>query len=133
MTATSDFQHYYSNGLKTMTAKKTVPTTLKKVFKGKPAKKGAMIALKKAQVAATPAKKLSALTAAARVLKEKGEAMTCPELIDAMAAQGYWSSPAGKTPASTLYAAIHQEIKTKGAESRFRKTERGKFATSGRA
>jgi hypothetical protein len=47
------------------------------------------------------------------VLKEKGEAMTCPELIDAMAAKGYWSSPGGKTPASTLYAAIHQEIKTK--------------------
>jgi hypothetical protein len=75
--------------------------------------------------------KLSAIAAAAQVLGDTGRAMTCPELIDAMAAKGYWKSPGGKTPAATLYAAIRQELKTKGADARFRKTERGKFASTG--
>ena len=30
-------------------------------------------------------------------------------------------------PAATLYSAIVRELKTKGANARFRKTERGKF------
>ena len=72
-------------------------------------------------------KRLTALDAAARVLAESGQAMSCGALIAAMAAKGYWTSPAGKTPSSTLYAAIAREIKTKGGEARFRKTERGKF------
>jgi hypothetical protein len=71
---------------------------------------------------------LSALDAAAKVLAETKEAMTCPELIAAMGEKGYWSSPNGLTPAATLYAAILREVKTKGKESRFAKTERGKFA-----
>src|SRR5438067_311643 len=73
-------------------------------------------------------KKLSALEAAAKVLAETGRAMTCQELIEAMAAQGYWTSPAGKTPHATLYAAILREINTKGPDARFQKTERGQFA-----
>jgi hypothetical protein len=73
-------------------------------------------------------KKLSALDAAAKVLGETGQAMTCPELIAAMATKGYWSSPQGRTPASTLYAALLRELQTKGTDSRFIKTERGKFA-----
>ena len=72
--------------------------------------------------------KLSALDAAARILSESRQAMTCPELIAAMAAQGYWTSPAGKTPQATLHAALTREIKTKQDQSRFRKTERGRFA-----
>ena len=72
-------------------------------------------------------KRLTALDAAARVLAESGQAMSCGELIAAMADKGYWTSPAGKTPSSTLYAAMAREIKTKGGEARFRKTERGKF------
>jgi len=44
--------------------------------------------------AGSPAK-LSALEAAARVLSQSQQAMTCPELIAAMAAQGYWTSPTG--------------------------------------
>jgi len=72
-------------------------------------------------------KKLSALDAAAKVLGEAGQPMTCPEMIDAMAAKQYWTSPGGQTPAATLYSAILREINTKGAESRFVKTERGKF------
>src|SRR5262245_49135785 len=73
------------------------------------------------------AKKVSALDAAARVLQEKGEAMNCQEMIEAMAAKGYWKSPGGKTPSATLYSAILREAKTKGTEARFKKTERGKF------
>ena len=80
---------------------------------------------------AAPARKLSALDAAAKVLGETGRAMTCPELITAMAAKGYWTSPAGKTPAGTLYAACLREIQTKGEGARFRKAERGKFALRG--
>ena len=77
--------------------------------------------------AGSPAK-LSALKAAARVLRESRQAMTCAELIAAMAAQGYWTSPAGKTPQATLHAALTREIQRKKDQSRFRKTERGKFA-----
>ena len=73
-------------------------------------------------------KRRTALDAAARVLAESGQAMSCGELIAAMAAKGYWTSPAGKTPSSTLYAAMAREIQVKGAAARFRKTERGKFA-----
>ena len=78
-------------------------------------------------LAGSPAK-LSALDAAARVLSERRQALTCPELIAAMASQGYWTSPAGKTPQATLHAALTREIKIKKDQSRFRKTERGKFA-----
>ena len=82
----------------------------------------------KSQAAAEQPKKLSALDAAARVLGENGQAMNCQEMIKAMAAKGYWSSPGGKTPSATLYSSILRELKTKGADARFRKTERGKFA-----
>jgi hypothetical protein len=75
----------------------------------------------------TQAKPLSAVAAALRVLTETGQPMTCPELIAAMAEKGYWSSPAGKTPASTLYSALTREIKTKKDQARFRKTQRGQF------
>jgi HB1, ASXL, restriction endonuclease HTH domain len=75
-----------------------------------------------------PPHKLSAVDAAAKVLGETGQAMTCTELIAAMAAQGYWSSPKGRTPAGTLYAAVLRELQTKGEKARFRKTARGKFA-----
>ena len=54
--------------------------------------------------------------------------MTCQELITAMAAQGLWASPAGKTPSATLYSALLRELQTKGDQARFVKAERGKFA-----
>ena len=84
----------------------------------------------KAGKSAGPARsqKLSALDAAAKVLGETGKAMNCKELIEAMAARGYWKSPAGKTPWATLYASLIKEIATKGKESRFQKTDRGTFA-----
>ncbi len=70
---------------------------------------------------------LSALDAAAKVLAETGQPMRCTELIAAMAAKGYWTSPGGKTPASTLYSALLRELKIKKDQARFRKTARGKF------
>jgi hypothetical protein len=59
--------------------------------------------------------------------------MTCQEMIAAMGAKGYWSSPKGLTPAATLYSALLREINKKSAESRFAKTERGKFARTAHA
>jgi hypothetical protein len=82
----------------------------------------------KAKKAKEPkAKKTSALAAAARVLEEASQPLTCPEMIEAMTAKGNWTSPGGATPAATLYSAILREIKAKGRESRFVKTDRGKF------
>src|SRR5215831_3394188 len=52
------------------------------------------------------AKKPSALDAALRVLEEAGRPMNCPEMIEAMATKGYWTSPGGKTPAATLYTVV---------------------------
>ena len=76
-------------------------------------------------------KKTSALDAAAKVLGESSQPMTCMEMIEAMSKKGYWTSPGGATPQATLYSAILREIKTKGKEARFQKTERGKFSING--
>lgn len=74
--------------------------------------------------------KLSALDAAAKVLAEAGGPLNAKEMVERMAAAGYWTSPGGKTPHATLYSAILREIQTKGSESRFLKADRGKFALS---
>ena len=71
------------------------------------------------------------IDAAAKVLGEKQEPMTTKEMIEQMAAKGYWSSPNGQTPAATLYSAILREITTKGKEARFKKADRGLFAVNG--
>ena len=76
-------------------------------------------------------RKPSALDSVAKVLGESKEPMTAAEMIEAMGAKGYWTSPGGKTPANTLYAAVLREIQVKGADARFVKTERGKFALTG--
>lgn len=72
--------------------------------------------------------KLSQIDAAAKVLAESGEPMNCPDLVKAMAEKGYWKTTGGKTPHATLYSSLLREINLKGKESRFVKTERGKFA-----
>ncbi|MGE0770051.1 MAG: winged helix-turn-helix domain-containing protein [Hyphomicrobiaceae bacterium] len=96
-----------------MTTKKKAPAKTKKATKAKPASKRST--------------KLSALDAAAKVLGESKEPMGCSDMVEAMAAKGYWKSTKGKTPANTLYSAILREMDAKGKESRFKKTERGKF------
>jgi hypothetical protein len=73
-------------------------------------------------------KRVSALDAAATVLGEATEPMATKQMIDAMSAKGYWTSPGGQTPHATLYAAILREINVKGREARFTKTDRGRFA-----
>jgi len=74
--------------------------------------------------------KLSCLDAAAKVLGESKAPMNTKEMIEAMASKKYWTSPGGQTPAATLYSAILREL-GKGKDSRFKKTERGKFALNG--
>ena len=73
-------------------------------------------------------KKPGALGAAVKVLGEIGKPMSTREMVEEMAAKGYWKSPAGKTPSATLYSAILRELKNKGSEARFKKTDRGRFA-----
>ena len=68
----------------------------------------------------------SGLDAAATVLAEAGEPLNTKTMVERMLAKGLWTT-GGKTPASTIYAAILRECATKGDKSRFRKVERGKF------
>jgi hypothetical protein len=77
------------------------------------------------------AKKVSAIDAAAQILAGANEPMNAKQMIEAMTAKGLWTSPGGKTPHATLYSAILREINEKGNESRFKKTERGRFAANG--
>ena len=81
----------------------------------------------------TRPKRVSALDAAAQVLAKAGKPMRSQELIAAMAKQGLWKSPAGKTPHATLYAAMMRDARDKGSASRFRKVDRGQFAFNAKA
>lgn len=76
-------------------------------------------------------KKPSGLDAAAKVLADAGEPMRCKDMVDKMLSDGLWKT-GGKTPAATIYAAILREITTKGSAARFKKTDRGLFAFSGK-
>jgi hypothetical protein len=93
------------------------------------------VALTKASAAGEPlrvkaakAKGLSMVQAAGKVLAEKGEPMTCREMIEAMAEKGYWKSPGGLTPHATLYSAILRLIQRDGKQAPFKKEARGLFA-----
>lgn len=84
----------------------------------------------KRKAVATSAKSpdsMSQLEAAVQVLSETGEPMTTKAMIEAMATQGYWTSPGGATPWATLYSALIREIANKGTESRFTKVDKGQF------
>ena len=76
------------------------------------------------------ARKMGALDAAAIVLAEAGKSMRSKELIAEMAKRGLWTSPGGKTPEATLYAAILREIGAKGAAARFARAGKGEFAST---
>jgi hypothetical protein len=106
---------------KTNTAKTAKPA--RKPVKSTKTRKGPA----KPPAARNEEKKLSALAAAARVLKETKGALSCSELIAAMATQGYWTSPGGKTPQATLSSAIQREIAVKKDQSRFKKTAPGRY------
>ncbi len=68
----------------------------------------------------------SGLDAAAEVLGKADGPLSAAEMVKRMLAKGLWRTN-GKTPASTIYAAIIREIAAKGDKSRFRKTDRGRF------
>lgn len=113
---------------KTSTKKVTKRTRSARAPKQAPAKKQS--AKPRAAKEAKP-KRVSALDAAAEVLRKAGKPMRSQELIAAMAEQGLWKSPAGKTPHATLYAAMLREIGAKANAARFKKVERGQFAFNG--
>ena len=111
----------------------TKKTNTKKAASRKKATKKKTSAKAPRSKKAKPAKakragKLSAINAAAKVLGETKKALNCKELVEAMAAKGYWKSPGGQTPHATLYSAISREIQKKGKDSRFKKADRGQFA-----
>lgn len=119
-----------TKGAKASKAAKAAPA------KKAPAKKPAVQPAAKEAKSAQPdgdgqTRKLSAVDAAAQVLAEAGEPMNAKQMIEAMAAKGLWTSPGGKTPHATLYSSIIREIAVKGTEARFKKTERGQFASNG--
>jgi hypothetical protein len=101
-----------------MTMKKTTKSTTKtrttKTPKAKPA-----------------VKRVSLLTAAATLLADQRQPMRVREIIATLAERGLWTSPNGKTPEATLYAAFIREIAAKAKASRFVKVERGLFAAAG--
>lgn len=116
-----------------MAAKKT---TTKKVTRKNTATKakprGTAKASGRRTAAKRPAKKkaergMSQIEAAAKVLEQAGEPMTCRAMVEAMQKKGLWKSPGGKTPDHTLYASILRDLK-KGKEARFKKAGRGLFA-----
>ena len=72
------------------------------------------------------AKRPSGLDAAAQILAEAGEPLSTGEMVKRMLDKGLWAT-GGKTPAATIYSAILREINVKGDQSRFHKTERGRF------
>ncbi len=75
-------------------------------------------------------KRLSALDAAATVLAESDRPLRAVDMIEVMHAKGLWTSPGGKTPEATLYAAIIREITAKGKDARFKKVDRGMFTST---
>ena len=109
-----------------MATKKT--NTKKAASRKKAAKKKTSAKASRAKPAKKAAGKLSAINAAAKVLGETKKALHCKELVEAMAAKGYWKSPGGQTPDRTLYSAILREINNKGKDARFKKADRGQFA-----
>ena len=93
---------------------------------------------KKATTTKTPAKKttvkkadkkLSQIDAALAVLKKARKPMSCKEMVEAMAKQKLWTSPGGKTPDATLYAAILRDLRN-GKDARFKKTAPGRFTNA---
>lgn len=64
------------------------------------------------------------MAAAEKVLATAKQPMNCK----AMAKRKLWSSPAGKTPEATLYAALLRHIRDKGKDAKFKKVGPGLFA-----
>jgi len=76
-----------------------------------------------------PEGKMSGLDAAARVLAESPTPLNAKQIVEQAAAKGYWSSSAA-TPHATLYSGMIIEIARRGDQARFKKVDRGLFATT---
>ena len=96
---------------------------------GKKAATGGKAVLVGKPAAPKPPRRPSLLGLAADVLAASKEPMTSGAIVEKVLAEKLWVT-AGKTPAATLYAAMIREIKAKGTDARFVKTERGLFAAS---
>jgi len=70
--------------------------------------------------------KTSGLDAAAKVLAEAGEPLSCKQIVERVLAAGLWTTQ-GRTPTQTIYSAVSREIQNKGETARFRKADPGKF------
>ncbi|HBN76723.1 MAG TPA: hypothetical protein DD473_13070 [Planctomycetaceae bacterium] len=112
--------------LKTTTASKPKPKTKAETASAKPITKSSKTETKKTTTKTSG--KLSLLDAAVQILTKASEPMTCKAIVEQASEQKLWSSPNGKTPHNTLYAAILREIKLKGNDARFTKVERGHFS-----
>ena len=75
-------------------------------------------------------RKHSGLDLAAQVLTESKEPLNAKTIAERAIAAGWKTN--GKTPHATLYAAMIREISKKGKDARFRKADRGLFASSGK-
>ncbi len=118
---------------------KKAPKTKGKASPGKGAKgKAAKEPKAKAPTTAKPStipkeKKVSLLSAAAIVLAATKEPMRAPQILEAITKRDLWSSPNGKTPEQTLYAALIREIAAKGDKARFKKHDKGVFVATAHA
>jgi len=118
--------------VKTVAKKATTPPTsatgaknaAKATTKAKPKKAPA-----RAKQGQRKAKRVSGLDAAARVLAESGEPMTCRQIVEVAFEKGYWKS-GGAKPWATIYSAMIRETSAKGKDSRVQKVDRGKFTVN---
>ena len=112
----------------TATKGPTSATGAKKPAKGT-SKAKAKKAATRAKQGAKGGKKPSGLDAAARVLAEAKEPMTCRQIVEVAFEKKYWKS-GGQTPHATIYSAMIREIATKSKDSRFKKVDRGRFTVN---
>jgi len=84
---------------------------------------------RKAKPAVKPARK-GILDIAAEMLARSKKPMGAKEIVERAIEQNLWTTK-GKTPSATLYAAIIREIAAKGKDARFKKVDRGLFASNG--
>ncbi|WP_145277100.1 winged helix-turn-helix domain-containing protein [Planctomycetes bacterium SV_7m_r] len=115
---------------KTTTATKTAAAKKNSATKKQPAKTTKATTAKKPTATKTNAKKkLSQIDAALAILKKSRKPLSCKEMVEAMAKAKLWTSPGGKTPDATLYAAILRDLR-KGTDARFKKAAPGRFTNA---
>jgi len=115
----------------TTNARKAAKTT--KAPATKPAARNATRTQREAKDPKSATKRVSQIDAAVIVLEQFGEPMSCKAMVEAMRNAGLWTGGKGATPDATLYSSILREMRAKGNEARFLKTDRGRFALAPRS